>query len=635
MMKAGGTSSRSGTSSLPSRGGTPTLRPQSGLAAPEKPDRLGLIALALFGVALAVRLVHLWQIQASPVSDLLIVDARGYDEWARRIAAGDWLGKGVFYQAPLYPYFLAVVYKLSHGSLLAARVCHAIIGAASCVLLAGAGCRFFSRPVGLLAGLILAFYAPAIFLDGLIQKSVLDSFFLCLVLWLAGGLVFQPRSGLWWWTGLATGCLMLTRENAAVLVVVLLVWLFVHERPLGRRRLVFAGLFLSGLAVILLPVALRNQLVGGEFHLTTSQFGPNFYIGNNENAHGTYVTLRIGRGSPEFERQDATDLAERASGRKLTPAEVSQYWTRRALDYITGHPADWLKLMARKLALTWNGVELADSEDQYTYATWSVPLRLTGYAGHLGVVAPLALLGICLTWQDRSRLWLLYLILAFYAATVVMFYVFGRYRYPLVPILVLFASAGLAGIRPLLRTSPWPRILGCTVLTLAAAAFCNWPILSKTMMQATTLTNMGNVFAQRGQRERAISYYSRALELKPDIAEAYNNRGNVYNGKGACDLAIQDYTRAIELKPDYAEAYYNRGYAYGERHDYDGAIRDFTEAIELKPDYAEAYKNRAIAFYFLKQHDKAWADVKKCRQFGGTPHPDFVKQLMEATGRAE
>ena len=78
-------------------------------------------------------------------------------------------------------------------------------------------------------------------------------------------------------------------------------------------------------------------------YLTTSQFGPNFYIGNNAGADGTYAALRFGRGSPEFERLDATELAERAAGRTLTPAEVSRYWTGRAIGFITSQPGAWLR----------------------------------------------------------------------------------------------------------------------------------------------------------------------------------------------------------------------------------------------------------------------------------------------------
>ncbi len=141
-------------------------------------------ALAIFAVALLVRFVHVWQIRRSPFYATLLGDSRGYDEWARQIAAGDWLGHEVFYQAPLYPYLLGFIYAVAGHHLLVVRVVQALIGSASCALLALAGARLMSRPAGIAAGLMLALYAPAIFFDGLLQKSVLDVFFVCLALFL-------------------------------------------------------------------------------------------------------------------------------------------------------------------------------------------------------------------------------------------------------------------------------------------------------------------------------------------------------------------------------------------------------------------------------------------------------------------
>ena len=105
-----------------------------------QPSVLALV----FGVALVVRLIHVWQLEASPFSDLLLGDSAGYDRWAKRIAAGDWVGSEVFYQAPLYPYFLGVIYTLFGETVSIVRICQAVVGASSCVLLAGAGARFFS-----------------------------------------------------------------------------------------------------------------------------------------------------------------------------------------------------------------------------------------------------------------------------------------------------------------------------------------------------------------------------------------------------------------------------------------------------------------------------------------------------------
>lgn len=50
-----------------------------------------------------------------------IGDAIEYDAWAQRIAAGDWIGSEVFYQAPLYPYCLGVLFALAGHGLHAVR----------------------------------------------------------------------------------------------------------------------------------------------------------------------------------------------------------------------------------------------------------------------------------------------------------------------------------------------------------------------------------------------------------------------------------------------------------------------------------------------------------------------------------
>src|SRR4029453_704703 len=114
-------------------------------------------------------------------------DAQRYHEWARRIAGGEWIGRDVFYQAPLYPYFLGVVYAIAGHHLLIVRVLQAVLGSLACVFLALAGEGFFSPrdpAVGRRGGLMLALYAPGIFFDGIIQKSTLDVFVICLALWL-------------------------------------------------------------------------------------------------------------------------------------------------------------------------------------------------------------------------------------------------------------------------------------------------------------------------------------------------------------------------------------------------------------------------------------------------------------------
>ena len=59
--------------------------------------------------------------------------------------------------------------------------------------------------------------------------------------------------------------------------------------------------------------------------------------------------------------------------------------------------------------------------------------------------------------------------------------------------------------------------------------------------------------------DRAIEDFNTAINLNPELVEAYNNRGNAYRNKGEMDRAIEDFNTAINLNPELVGAYYNRG----------------------------------------------------------------------------
>jgi tetratricopeptide (TPR) repeat protein len=621
---------------------SPSKRERLAQDRPVDAGTLGVRAtLGIFAIALSVRLVHVWQLRASPFFSVLMGDSRGYDEWAQRIARGDWIGSEVFYQAPLYPYLLGVIYAAAGRHLLLVRIIQAVIGSASCALLGLVAARLFSRRAGIAAGLMLALYAPAIFFDGLLQKSVLDVFFVCLALWLmtktetaeyaeiaeknvALRAPRSPRLNVWLSLGLAMGGLALTRENALVFIVVILAWALFDSAesqiPNPKSRVKRAAVFLTGLALVLLPVAARNSYVGGGFFVTTSQFGPNFYIGNNPIADGTYQSLRFGRGAPEYERQDATDLAERALGRKLTPADVSTYWTDKALDFITSRPLAWLKLMGRKVALLWNATEMLDTESQEAHAEWSLPLRLGGAIGHFGILVPLAVFGVIVTWPLRSRLWVLYAMTLTYAASVVIFYVFARYRYPLAPLLILFAAAGVAALPGLVRTRPggWPSALPGGIWTVAAvvasAVFANWPILSPTLMRAITETNLAVALQSDGRLDEATEHYHRAIALSANYAPAYNNLATALRARGLLDDAVATYERAISLRPEYPEAHYNLANALLDEGKPGEAAEHFRLALQTIPASADVHNNLGIALVGQGHIDEAIVEFRAALQ---------------------
>lgn len=156
-------------------------------------SRWTLLLLGLAMVAWIVRFIHATALSSAPVFAILLGDSKRYIEWASEIAAGDWLGTAVFYQAPFYPYVLAAAFTVFGVSIDLVRVLQALAGALACVLVAMAGRRFFDWKVGLAAGACLALYAPAIFFDGLIQKASVDLFLMAGVIFGAGEYVSSRR----------------------------------------------------------------------------------------------------------------------------------------------------------------------------------------------------------------------------------------------------------------------------------------------------------------------------------------------------------------------------------------------------------------------------------------------------------
>jgi tetratricopeptide (TPR) repeat protein len=49
--------------------------------------------------------------------------------------------------------------------------------------------------------------------------------------------------------------------------------------------------------------------------------------------------------------------------------------------------------------------------------------------------------------------------------------------------------------------------------------------------------------------DRALEYYNKAIDINPRYVRAYVNRGDVYDKKGDKDRAISSYRRALDFDP--------------------------------------------------------------------------------------
>ena len=599
----------------------------------------------MFACALALRCLHLWLLRGDPWLELPLGDAAAFDQWARRIASGQ--APTSWYQAPLYPYWLAGLYRLGLGAE-GARFVQAALGAGACVLIADATRRWCGLRVGSLAGLILAIYAPSLYYESLLLKCALASFCFALALWLwarraslGDGRARQLAWGLAF--GLTLAALVSAREHAWVLVPISLGALLAgggeRERQAragassGNRRGAGSGAsgesrrgakrdaaraapggdaraqaragaglpasagLLLGLGLGLAPIGLHNWRQSGELALGSGNLGPNLYIGNHEGADGLYTTLIAGRGQVAAERRDTMRLAEAESGRSLTAGEVSAFWRGRALEWIRARPWQAARLYLRKLRLALHAREWMDSQSYVVHEEHSRLVRGLDWIANFGLLFVFALHGLACwfarareqrSWRPRGELPpSLGLFALALLAGLAAFFVLGRFRLALLPFLAPLAARGLLDLLARARAGDARRLARPLAWLLPAALLSFGPIAAEEHPVADSYNNLGSALLEAGRRGEAERAFERAIEAWPEGADAHFNRGRLWAREGREEEARRELLAAAELEPSYlADACVELARLRQADGDLEGARALLLRAIEADPEAA-------------------------------------------------
>jgi tetratricopeptide (TPR) repeat protein len=138
--------------------------------------------------------------------------------------------------------------------------------------------------------------------------------------------------------------------------------------------------------------------------------------------------------------------------------------------------------------------------------------------------------------------------------------------------------------------------------------------------------NRGNEYLRRRNGEKAISDYSRSVELNPKYYQAFYNRGLTAYLMGNNADAIDDFSKSTSLYPDFADAYLNRGAAYRNMGMKNEALMDYSKALELKPS-ALGFLNRGILYYSnFNNAEKACSDWGKAYEMGSVKAYELLNQ---------
>lgn len=126
----------------------------------------------------------------------------------------------------------------------------------------------------------------------------------------------------------------------------------------------------------------------------------------------------------------------------------------------------------------------------------------------------------------------------------------------------------------------------------------------------------GNPEEKNESYQQATKYFTEAINLMPQFAEAYSTRSFISRIKGDFDNAIADATKAIELNPGSTLAYIHRGRIYSTKREPNKAIDDFTTAITLDQGNAIAYSARGEVYLSANNFDSAIIDFNNAIRMG-------------------
>jgi tetratricopeptide (TPR) repeat protein len=127
-------------------------------------------------------------------------------------------------------------------------------------------------------------------------------------------------------------------------------------------------------------------------------------------------------------------------------------------------------------------------------------------------------------------------------------------------------------------------------------------------IRAAALYSRGVGERMLGDLNKAIRTFSEALELNPDLGEAYFRRGICFHYIGEDNMALSDFVESANINYDDPRASLWEGFTQAKLGNFHEAVRAYGSAIAASDRYTPAYINRGFAYMALGEHDKAISD---------------------------
>ncbi len=575
-----------------------------------------LFLTGLFLIALLIRLIYMAEYSQNPMFDYIGtgLDHSNFDIGAQNFARGDWLADAPNNSyAPLYKYFLGVIYWLFGRNFWVVYSIQFIMGSLAGVLIFLIGRKLFGTRAGIFSFLGFALYVPEIIYEGIILRAAFIAFWGIVSFYLL--LRLRERCDT---LGIVLATLALSlffqgRPNTLLCLPVVCIYFYKYVFTNADSRLKSWTIFFGTLGLSFLPLLIQCYVTHGKFVLFDAS-GPHTFISGN-------IIDYPGVGW----EPDLVDKFEKEN--ELAYSGVTGFLFR----HIWENPWEFCQLYLRKLYFLLNDFQGPSNLSIYLFAEFSKVLKTIGL--HFAWVSSFALVGCVWALKQRRDVFLLAGFLASLSVAVLMFLNESRYQIPLVPYFILFAGYGLDRIVESIRQKRF-RV---SAVTLGVILLCVYAFqVPGGILYARQIDhcNMAKAYLGNPRRfnlEQAERYTLQCWEIerKGDLAHPYSKHmlASIYVHYAGFQFQNKNYSEslrsaesALELNPYHLQAHKLVALSHFNQKHVDRAIRSALTGLALAPSDQDFYRFLANFFHSSNhRHVEEYLALKGMRRLESRP----------------
>ena len=492
------------------------------------------ITLFLFTLVILIRLIHLISTSADPFVNERFGDELAYHQWATEISNGELIRGRAFFTGPLYAYFLGFFYFLGIKSIVALRFINLIMAGASFWLIYLASRMVVEKKkYALIAPALFGLSSASIFYESFQEKTTLVILLTALSIYLILLSLNKKKVHLPLLAGLSSGLLALAHPLMLIVAPIGCLFILLKKKDI-KKQLAGAILFGVGFILMLLPSMAHNLMAEGDLILTGSGSGQNFHTESHR----------------ETAKPGFLEEAERRRGRRLKSSETSSFRYGQGPKDISGMSGLNLKRFIKKVKWAIGDEEINDKRSFGFYKDrWGVlGLPLAGF----GIVSLFGLMGIAIGRKEREA-WFLSAFTLVYILVISLYFVYGRYRLPLIVPLSILASLGIRDMVRFIKKLKKKRLIISAILFFILSSVIFTKVPGSRESHFSDYFNMGNKYYNRGGLDDAYRYYELAIlerpGARPEADDLFVMLVETYARTGEEDRARELITKYIEKNP--------------------------------------------------------------------------------------